>query len=139
MYYCHRVATQLQLTNISYHIVSYHIQYGSQLLVLVMLALPVPPSLCSHCSFSDLKCPNCSGPSRTPVFCDQPLRAKSQGKITLLALTRGSSTYTYTHTVQSTRTQCTSTVEVPAGPRVSKLIPLIFFSALRVDTRQKYP
>jgi hypothetical protein len=27
LYYCHRVATQLQLTNISYRIVSYHIIY----------------------------------------------------------------------------------------------------------------
>jgi hypothetical protein len=27
LYYCHRVATQLQLTNISYHIMSYHIIY----------------------------------------------------------------------------------------------------------------
>jgi len=25
LYYCHRVSTQLQLANISYHIVSYHI------------------------------------------------------------------------------------------------------------------
>jgi len=27
LYYCHRVSTQLQLTNISYRIVSYHISY----------------------------------------------------------------------------------------------------------------
>ena len=27
LYYCHRVSTQLQLTNISYRIISYHIQY----------------------------------------------------------------------------------------------------------------
>ena len=27
LYYCHRVATQLQLTNISYHVISYHIIY----------------------------------------------------------------------------------------------------------------
>jgi len=25
LYYCHRVATELQLSNISYHIISYHI------------------------------------------------------------------------------------------------------------------
>ena len=27
LYYCHRVSTQLQLTNISYHIISYHISH----------------------------------------------------------------------------------------------------------------
>jgi len=27
LYYCHRVSTQLQLTNISYHAISYHILY----------------------------------------------------------------------------------------------------------------
>ena len=28
LYYCHRVATQLQLTNISYHFISYHVVYS---------------------------------------------------------------------------------------------------------------
>jgi hypothetical protein len=27
LYYCHRVSTQLQLTNVSYHIIPYHIIY----------------------------------------------------------------------------------------------------------------
>jgi hypothetical protein len=30
LYYCHQVATQLQLTNISYHIVSYHDLCGGE-------------------------------------------------------------------------------------------------------------